>query len=171
MISEAQAQKYCHEDISKIENYEQAVNDKDNQWDCHHRAEILPCGVYSRENLKKVGLYWNRPASELIYIRHDEHMALHTRNRKPETIRRIAEKKMGKPRDLETRRKISESYPRKKKVEMTRRSDGYIREFPSMGEAARWLRENGHPKATITRVSQCATGHRATAYGSTWRRV
>lgn len=28
MINEKSARKYCSEDISKIENYEQAVNDK-----------------------------------------------------------------------------------------------------------------------------------------------
>lgn len=32
--------KYCCEDISLIENYEKAVNDKTQTWCCHHKLEI-----------------------------------------------------------------------------------------------------------------------------------
>lgn len=63
MISKNQTRKYCCEDISKIENYDKAVNDKTQKWDCHHRAEILPCGMFSTSDLKRNGLYWNVPAS------------------------------------------------------------------------------------------------------------
>ena len=45
MINEAQAKKYCYEDISKIENYDEAVNSAV-KWECHHRNEILMnCGA------------------------------------------------------------------------------------------------------------------------------
>lgn len=77
MISEGQALKYCCEDVSKIENYEKAVADSET-WDCHHRAEILPCGNFSIADLKKFGLYWHRPACELIFMLHSEHIKLHT---------------------------------------------------------------------------------------------
>ena len=39
MISENQVKKYCREDISLIENYDKAINDKTQTWDCHHRKE------------------------------------------------------------------------------------------------------------------------------------
>lgn len=71
--------EYCCEDVSKIENYEQAKNSL-SLWDCHHRAEILPCGKFSREDLKKFGLYYNRPACELILLSKVEHSKLHSKD-------------------------------------------------------------------------------------------
>lgn len=55
--------RYCCEDISRIENYEKAIADETQIWHCHHRAEILPCGRYSQDDLKRHGLYWHVPAS------------------------------------------------------------------------------------------------------------
>ena len=66
---------FCKEDISLIENYEQAVNDKTQIWDCHHRLEIEL--NLSRDELKERDLYYNRPASELILLTHAEHQKLH----------------------------------------------------------------------------------------------
>ena len=77
MINEYTAKKYCSEDISIIENYELAVNDTTQTWDCHHRGEILPCGRFSIDDLKKFGLYYKRPASELIFLTKAEHTRLH----------------------------------------------------------------------------------------------
>lgn len=75
MIDFKRANKYCNEDISLIENYEQAVNNKTQIWDCHHRKETDE-GL-SKAELIKQGLYWNRPASELIFLTRSEHMRLH----------------------------------------------------------------------------------------------
>lgn len=75
MISK-KAKKYCY-DYTKIENYDKAISDKDETWDCHHRSEILPCGNFSRDTLKKYGLYYNRQAEELIFLTHSEHTKLH----------------------------------------------------------------------------------------------
>ena len=77
MISKVQALKYCRDDISLIENYEQAVSDKTQTWQCHHRAEILPCGRFSRRDLNKHGLLFNRPANELVFLTQFEHKSLH----------------------------------------------------------------------------------------------
>lgn len=68
MVNEKQAHKYCADDISKIENYSKAIADSTQTWDCHHRGEILPCGRFSKEELIKFGLYWKRPASELVFM-------------------------------------------------------------------------------------------------------
>ena len=51
MISERYAKQYCKDDISLIENYEQAVNDPINKWVIHHRRGT----IYSREGLKEIG--------------------------------------------------------------------------------------------------------------------
>lgn len=77
MIKEVAVYAYCKEDISKIENYEKAITDSTQTWDCHHRAEILPCGRFSADMLIKYGLYYHRPANELIFLTHSEHARIH----------------------------------------------------------------------------------------------
>ena len=80
MISKSwEIKHYCCEDLSLIENYDLAINDKSNVWVIHHRFE-LNCPVYkaSMTDLKHFGLYWNRPANELIFLTRQEHQSLHT---------------------------------------------------------------------------------------------
>ena len=74
MISLASVNNYCKEDISLIENYNEAVNSKE-QYDCHHRLET-ELNV-SAQYLKENNLYLNRPASELIFLPHKVHVSLH----------------------------------------------------------------------------------------------
>ena len=91
MISKSNAEKYCAEDISLIENYKDAINDKFYKWHCHHRLEIQEDGqTYSVRQLKEKGLYYNRPASELIFLSPDEHFQLHMKY--TEKYRNIVEK-------------------------------------------------------------------------------
>lgn len=74
MINTKYAEQYCCEDISLIENYDEAIR-SENVYDCHHRLEIeLKIG---RKEMIKRGLYWKRPASELIFIDHKEHQRIH----------------------------------------------------------------------------------------------
>lgn len=124
MINEKCAKRFCKEDISKIENYELAINDKSQMWECHHKAEILPCGRFSRNDLKKFNLYWNRPANELVFLTPSEHRKLHLKGKKfsEETRRKMSESRKGKNtwmkgtyRSEETKRKISESLKGKKR--------------------------------------------------------
>lgn len=77
MINSKKAKKYCSEWIMLIENYERAVNDKTRMWHCHHKAQICKCGVYSARDLIKFGLYWNRPANELIFLPPGDHNSIH----------------------------------------------------------------------------------------------
>ena len=76
---------YC-KDYKLIENYDKAINDKEYVWDLHHRDEIreLPSGMValrSIEYLKLWGLYYHRPADELIFIRNDKHISMHSKYR------------------------------------------------------------------------------------------
>ena len=83
MISKSwEIKHYCCEDISLIENYEEAMADPDNVWVIHHRFE-LDCPVYkaSKKDLEDFGLYWNRPASELIFMKREDHQSLHTKGK------------------------------------------------------------------------------------------
>ena len=90
MISEDYAKSYCKDDISLIENYDKAIADKTQVWDCHHRRET----IYSRSGLIEIGEYYNRPACELIFLTPLEHHRLHH---------------LGKHLSAEARKKISES--------------------------------------------------------------
>lgn len=77
------AQKYCSEDLSLIENYELAKNDPTpNKWCIHHRDEckVLPSGIIvcrTMEELIENGRYYNCPANELIFLTQSEHWKLH----------------------------------------------------------------------------------------------
>ena len=97
MISENQVKKYCREDISLIENYDKAINDKTQTWDCHHRKE----SQYSVDELVYIGEYYNRPACELIFLTPFDHRRLHKLG-KPTWIK-------GKHHSVETRKKMSEA--------------------------------------------------------------
>ena len=106
MINEPQAYKYCRDSLTEIENYDKAIADKNRTWIIHHRGEILPCGRYSKAALQKFGIYWNRPASELIFMTRAEHQSLHAKGKtspwkgkrlSPEHKRKIGMACKGKP--------------------------------------------------------------------------
>lgn len=103
-------QRYCRDEISKIENYEQAINDKENVWDCHHRLELTINGEFAHtsKELDKLGMYYNRPSFELIFMRMDEHRRLHMTKRevKEETKIRMSEANKGKILSEEIRMKM-----------------------------------------------------------------
>ena len=77
MINERKVRSYCCGDIRLIENYYKAVSDKTQTWQCHHRAEIMPWGRFSRGDLEKHGLLFNRPANELVFLTQFEHKSIH----------------------------------------------------------------------------------------------
>lgn len=81
MISEQIAQ-FC-KNYEDIENYQDAVNDKENTWHCHHRLELHPDNSvrFTVESLKKLDLYYNRPASELIFLKSEVHLSMHNKHK------------------------------------------------------------------------------------------
>ena len=90
MIDKKRAIKYCKDDISLIENYDKAIADDTQTWQCHHRRET----IYSVKELIDIGEYYNRPACELIFLTSLEHNRLHH---------------LGKHHSAETRKKMSEA--------------------------------------------------------------
>lgn len=76
MISN-RTKSYCCDDISLIENYDKAVNDEHQVWECHHRLET-DLGL-SKQELIDMGLYFNRQASELILLTPEEHKSMHNK--------------------------------------------------------------------------------------------
>lgn len=104
------AKRCCNENISLIENYEKAVNDSE-KYDCHHRLEIQEDGtLISRQKLIEMNLYYDRPASELIFLTHSDHARLHSENRPKEVLESISNANKGKLRSEETKRMISENH-------------------------------------------------------------
>ena len=71
--------KFCCDDISLIENYDKAINDITQTWDCHHHLEI-ELNLTVKELIKR-DLYYNRPASELIFLTKGEHSRIHLNNK------------------------------------------------------------------------------------------
>lgn len=78
---------YCiPEQIEQIENYQFAKKDNFDGWCIHHRFECIETGgkvirTATAKELQELGLYYNRPASELIFLTISEHMKLHSINK------------------------------------------------------------------------------------------
>lgn len=117
MINEYRAKRYCKEDLSKIENYDKAVNDSTQIWDLHHKTETWwNC---TRKELIENECYYNRKACELIFLTHDEHTRLHQKGKvvSKDYRKKISESKKGcntwnkgKTASIETRKKLAESH-------------------------------------------------------------
>ena len=66
-----------------VTNYEKAKADNFEGWSIHHRLETHDENGFFRDKpvtikeLKEKGLYYNRPASELIWLRKSDHSLLH----------------------------------------------------------------------------------------------
>lgn len=117
MINVKKVKCYCKDDISLIENYDKAINDNLQTWQCHHRRET----IYSKSDLIEIGEYYNRPAIELIFLTPKEHISLHHKGKtfklSEETKRKISESVKGekngfygKKHSEETKKKMSESH-------------------------------------------------------------
>jgi hypothetical protein len=106
--------RYCSQ-LEDIENYELAKADNFIGWDIHHRLEThnsdgerRPIDL-TRFELQALDVYYNRPASELIFLKHGDHMRLH-KNGKPmseETRVKMSTSHLGSHFSDETRAKIS----------------------------------------------------------------
>ena len=75
---------YCS-GIENVENFEKAKADNFIGWECHHRLETHTSDGkrrlvdISHNELKALGMYYNRPADELIFLTISEHRSLHTK--------------------------------------------------------------------------------------------
>ena len=111
-------EKYC-KDYTNIENYQKAKADNFKGWECHHRLETHTSDGerrevdISRKELIALGMYYNRPAEELIFLRKGEHTSL--RKVSTETRQKLGGAKKGNKyalgcnRSEETRNKMREA--------------------------------------------------------------
>lgn len=78
MIGNKTVLMYCSGDITKIENFKEALHDSKRTWECHHRLENNPDGspAFSSKELKGQGRYFGRPPSEFIFLPPEQHRKL-----------------------------------------------------------------------------------------------
>ena len=99
MINFRNAKRFCSEDISNIENFEQAATDTSEVWDIHHRLEETT----PKNKLIEAGLYFKRPAKELVFLTHQDHLQLHT------TFNYYHNGMLGRHHSEETKAKLSKT--------------------------------------------------------------
>ena len=90
---------YCSEPLELVENYKQAEADGFEGWCMHHRREIKLDGtIVSAKELIDHGLYFGRPASELVFMKVCEHSTLHSKGKhhSEETRKKLSEARKGK---------------------------------------------------------------------------
>ena len=176
MINEYTAKKFCCEDLSLIENYDKAIADTKQTWECHHRRGT----IYSGKDLKEIGEYYNRPATELIFLTPTAHRQLHKKGvpLSEATKKAIGEALKGVPLSEEHKKAISETLKgvplseehkkaigeaNSKKILQLTKSGEFIREWPSICEAEREL---GIAQSSIC---SCCKGIRKSAGGYIWK--
>ena len=145
MINEYYAKRFCSEDISLIENYHEAIVDQTKMWDTHHRRECDDEGrtIFTKKQLIEMNLYYNRPASELMFVTRSMHNKIH-REMRYEGGKKNA---------------IKSSIP----ILQFAKDGELVKEWPSAHEAGRQL---GIPQSNIC---HCIKGSYKTAGGFIWR--
>ena len=163
---------YCCEDISLIENYEKALNDRTQTWICHHKLGI----EFSREELIANGLYFNRPARELIFLTKAEHKKLHNnspcfkecrakisakckgRLKSPEECAKISAALKGKPKSAEHIKKLWKAV-----YQIDQCTGEIINKWNSIKEASTSL------NICLSQICNACRGRRKSACGFKWR--
>lgn len=185
MVNRKQAIKYCCEKISLIENYDKAKMDLLETWHLHHRKEDEG---FSVKELIDLGMYYGRPASELIFLTKSEHLSLHKKGEKnywygkprekcpmygkhhsDETKKKMSVAHKGKHHSDETRRKMSEV----KKGEKNSRSKPVMQIDKKTGKVIRTWSCTMEVERVLgiknSNISSCCSGKLKSAGGFIWR--
>ena len=115
--------QYC-KDYENIENYEKAKKDNFKGWHCHHRLETHNSDGerrlidISQKELIALGMYYHRPASELIFLTIKEHNAFNkgkkcsdeAKKKNSEAHKGEKHPLYGKRHSEETKNKMAESH-------------------------------------------------------------
>lgn len=121
--------KYCFCRMPElIENYDKAVADDTQVWDCHHRLETHNSDGerrlidISRAELIALNMYYDRPPEELIFLTSAEHKSLHIKSE--ETRRKLSAARKGRHLSEECKKKLSETHKGKLKGKHWKLVDG-----------------------------------------------
>ena len=141
-----------------IENYDLAIADTTQMWEVHHRREEL----YSQEELKERGEYFDVPPEELIFLTQSEHSKVDSACKRQSKAHKG--KKRG-PHSEETKRKIGKAHKNRKDLskKVLCVETGEI--FESTMEAQR---KTGIDRANISNV---CNGRQKTSGGYHWKYV
>ena len=153
MINAYNAKRFCSEDISLIENYQQAISDQTKMWDIHHKKECDENGrtLFTSKQLKEMHLYYRRPASELIFVTKSMHSKLHRE------MHVKSGKTAGKTYGAINGKKCSIT------ILQFAKSGELVKEWPSAQEVYRQL--GIHP----SHICACLKGRLKSAGGFVWR--
>ena len=154
---------YC-KDYENIENYDKAKADEFVGWNCHHRLETHNSdgerrAVYiTASELQALGMYYNRPASELIFLTIREHRLLHNEGENnpmygkqlsEETKKRLSKYRKGENNAMYGKHHTEES---KKKMSIAHKGKKLGKDNPFYGKT--------HSDETRMRISAAHKGKR-----------
>ena len=153
MIHLLNAKRFCSEDISLIENYNQAIADQKRTWDIHHRRECDSEGrtLFTRKQLIEMNLYFKRPASELVFVTRSMHKKIHIEQMRKcwKNGGKIGGKIGGKKSSIPI-------------IQCTK-SGEFVKEWPSLSEAYRQL------GIAQSNICHCLKGRKKSAGGFIWK--
>jgi hypothetical protein len=75
---------YCREPVENITGYKEAISNP-GRYVCHHINEL----TFTRDELKKMNMYYHRPASELRIMTRSDHQKWHSKWNKSYTKSKI----------------------------------------------------------------------------------
>ena len=159
MINETSAKMYCSDNIALIENYHQAIADKEKMWDIHHRRECDDDGrmLFTGKQLIEMDLYYKRPASELIFVTRSMHKKIH---REQMAKGGKIGGKIGGGSEA-----AKKAVKEKLSIQILQfaKSGEFIKEWPSAMEAQRQL------GIACSNICKCCKGKLKSAGGFVWR--
>jgi hypothetical protein len=134
--------RYC-KNYKNIENYQEALKSP-LRFDLHHRREISESK--SASDLIAENLYYDRPATELIFLEHREHISLHNKCKfvSTDTRQKLSDAHKGRLVSEDTRKKISEAQKGEKSYMYGKHLSAETKQKMSDAKKGRhWHLENG----------------------------
>ena len=168
MINEEHTKKFCNGDITKIENYELAVNDQSQTWHCHHRLETHNSDGdrrfvdLSTKELKELDMYYNRPSEEFIFLTFEEHNRLHHKGKTLSDKQKSIFTRKGKKNSKEHNKKISEANKGRHLSEETKRKLSEAKKGKPNKKVSETLKGRHLSEETRKKISETLKGRKQT---------
>ena len=181
--------KYCYcRTPELIENYDKAIADTTQAWQCHHRLETHNSDGERRlvdissAELIALNMYYDRPPEELIFLTALEHKRLHNieKPKSEEHKRKISESKKGKHPSEEHKRKISEamkgkhwklSEETKKKISEARKGKHWKLSEETKKKISEAMKGKHRSEETRKKMSEAKKGRPSPRKGKHWKLV
>ena len=168
-------ERYCKE-YENIENYDKALKDNFKGWSCHHRLETHNSDGERRlvdismDELIALGMYYHRPAEELIFLPVGEHHSLHDegenhpmygKHHSAESIQKISEANKGENHPMYGKHHSEES---KKRIGTAHKGNKYRLGKHHSEESKKRIGEGNrgkhHSAESIQKISEAMKGNK-----------